>query len=627
MIEEIAPHDDEDIVRPWQRKMIQWQPVVGILVFASYGVYYGYRIWCNYQFRLKFGGLADASWIFICAEGICLVPYGFWMLLILMSPRERKRPKLRLRGDAVPAVDVLLTTCGEIVPMILNTVRAACNINYPRDRYRIIICDDDNDASLAAAVQPLIAEFPFLFYNAREKVPGVHHHYKAGNLQSGIELAATLPGGAGEYLATLDADMIPDSEWLRALLPHLLRDEKLGLISPPQTFYNAPVDDPLCQTICEFIHFLEVKKDAMGCAWCTGSGVVFKRFILEEMGGWPLPSMAEDQLLSSMMNGAGYQTAYLHEFMQVGMVPESIISHLKQRTRWAVGTLETAQELNWGFPGKYTRHMTFRQRWCIFTFAFNTLMTIPVFLCYFIIPALLYWGHDLMVYTTLDQFRWQLRLGSIWVCLLRINELVISLPSGYIQAQRCAMAYQFMIPYMAVCVLRCYILPKWLGGKEIAFLASGAIRDKLKERNPKLRAGLLVRLKLMGWNCRVYFHLLFVGFCLGAAGIDWWRAWKVGQRANDIVPALRHLLVNSMLPPLWWLMLVLAYLIPVVYVFFPPSVPDREELWDFDQKTGVGYPKVKEMKQVWGVLPLVREVLWGLTIVYCIVLFVGTFIY
>lgn len=93
-----------------------------------------------------------------------------------------------------------------------------------------------------------------------------------------------------------------------------------------QTFYNAPADDPLCQTMCEFIHFLEVKKDAMGCAWCTGSGVVFKRFVLDEIGGWPLSSMAEDQLLSSMMNGAGYQTAYCHEFLQVGMVPESIIS-------------------------------------------------------------------------------------------------------------------------------------------------------------------------------------------------------------------------------------------------------------------------------------------------------------
>ena len=232
-----------------------------------------------------------------------------------------------------------------------------------------------------------------------------------------------------------------------------------------------------------------------------------------------------------------------------------------------------------------------------------------------------------MVYTTLSQFRWQLRLASIWVCLLRINELFLSLPSGYIQAQRGAMAFQFMMPYMATCVLRCYILPKWLGGKEIAFLASGAIRDKLRERNKQMRAGLLVRLKLIGWNCRVYFHLIFVGFCFGAAGMDWYRAWKIQRDEGSVILALRHLLVNSMLAPPWWLMLALSYLVPVAYVFFPPSVPDREALWDFDQKTGVGYPKVKEIKQTWGVLTLVREVLWGLTIVYCIVLFVGTFIY
>lgn len=156
------------------------------------------------------------------------------MALLLMSPRERKRPKLRLRGDIVPAVDVLLTTCGEDVSMILNTVRAVCNIDYPQDRYRIIISDDDSDAHLAEALRPLIQEFPFLFYHARSKTPGVPHFYKAGNLQSAIDLAATLSGGPGEYLATLDADMIPDRDWLRALLPHLLLDEKLGLISPPQ---------------------------------------------------------------------------------------------------------------------------------------------------------------------------------------------------------------------------------------------------------------------------------------------------------------------------------------------------------------------------------------------------------
>jgi cellulose synthase/poly-beta-1,6-N-acetylglucosamine synthase-like glycosyltransferase len=252
---------------------------------------------------------------------------------MLFSVGNRKRPQLRLRGSAVPTVDVLLTTCGEAIPMIVNTVRAACNIEYPNDRYRIIVCDDAADRGLKEALQALMVDYPQLVYQSRLKIPGAPHHYKAGNLQSGIDFAVNLPGGPAEYLATLDADMIPHSDWLRAMLPHLLLDPKLALISPPQTFWNVPADDPLCQSMLDTFHYLEPRKDHMGAAWCTGSGVVFKRYIIDELGGWPTPSMAEDQLLSYMMNGRGYKTAYLHEYMQVGMIPESFIARMLDPAR------------------------------------------------------------------------------------------------------------------------------------------------------------------------------------------------------------------------------------------------------------------------------------------------------
>jgi len=54
------------------------------------------------------------------------------------------------------------------------------------------------------------------------------------------------------------------------------------------------------------------------------------------------------------------------------------------------------------------------------------------------------------------------------------------------------------------------------------------------------------------------------------------------------------------------------------------TMPD---MMNFDPKTGAAQPKHQEIKQVWGALPLVREVVWALTVVYVIVLFVGTFIY
>lgn len=72
IIEQLSEYDDVDIVKPWHRKLMMMHPFVIVWVFLTYAAYYGYRVWCNYQFRLVYGGLNEASWIFICVEGVIL---------------------------------------------------------------------------------------------------------------------------------------------------------------------------------------------------------------------------------------------------------------------------------------------------------------------------------------------------------------------------------------------------------------------------------------------------------------------------------------------------------------------------------------------------------------------------
>lgn len=81
-IEQLSVYDDIDMVKPWHRKLILIHPFVIILVFATYSAYYGYRVWCNYQYRIRVGGLAEASWIFICVEGIIIRQYSSKVNLI-----------------------------------------------------------------------------------------------------------------------------------------------------------------------------------------------------------------------------------------------------------------------------------------------------------------------------------------------------------------------------------------------------------------------------------------------------------------------------------------------------------------------------------------------------------------
>jgi cellulose synthase/poly-beta-1,6-N-acetylglucosamine synthase-like glycosyltransferase len=117
---------------------------------------------------------------------------------------------------------------------VLDTTRAACGVKYPLDRFRVVVLDDGSDPDLQKAVESLSVDYPNLYYHARIKVKGVPHHAKAGNLIGGTDFVTRLEGGAGEFIAALDADMIPEEDWLNAIIPHFISHPRLALACPPQ---------------------------------------------------------------------------------------------------------------------------------------------------------------------------------------------------------------------------------------------------------------------------------------------------------------------------------------------------------------------------------------------------------
>lgn len=111
---------------------------------------------------------------------------------------------------------------------------AAAAVDWPTDRFRVVVLDDGGSGELQKAVETLALVYSNVYYTARTKVKGVPHHFKAGNLNHGLHFVHGLPGGAGDYIAALDADMIPEPDWLRAIIAHLVIDPKLALSCPPQ---------------------------------------------------------------------------------------------------------------------------------------------------------------------------------------------------------------------------------------------------------------------------------------------------------------------------------------------------------------------------------------------------------
>jgi hypothetical protein len=200
--------DDSDIWKGWKRWVFRFVPILTILNMGLYLLYLGFRIACVIFAQQKMHTTYAAAWLFIAVEVATAIPSLMHNSWTMMSMRKRNRPKLRLTGEDVPTVDVFITCCKEDDDVVLDTVRGACDLDYPRDRFRVIVLDDGKVESLEKAVENLAMTYPNLYYIARPKYPGVPHHFKAGNLNYGLDAVHKFPGGAGQFMAALDADMV-----------------------------------------------------------------------------------------------------------------------------------------------------------------------------------------------------------------------------------------------------------------------------------------------------------------------------------------------------------------------------------------------------------------------------------
>jgi cellulose synthase/poly-beta-1,6-N-acetylglucosamine synthase-like glycosyltransferase len=157
------------------------------------------------------------------------------LLLYITRACVLERPtsfQLFLDGDHVPTVDILITACNEENDVIVNSARAACQSDWPEDKFRVVVTDDGRNQELARQILQLQARYPWLYYTSREK-PKILD-YKAGNLNHALTWTAALEPETSELIAGLDADMIVQPQWLRKMVPHLLQTEELAMVCAPQ---------------------------------------------------------------------------------------------------------------------------------------------------------------------------------------------------------------------------------------------------------------------------------------------------------------------------------------------------------------------------------------------------------
>ncbi|RAL00128.1 glycosyltransferase family 2 protein [Aspergillus ibericus CBS 121593] len=497
------------------------------------------------------------------------------------ASRSQPRPRLRLHGtDQLPQVDVLVPCCGEPVDVILDTVRAACRMDYPIAKFRVLVMDDGASSALEAAVAALRLDLPHLFYHTRGKQSG-KVFAKAGNLN--YALFSLQDKVQPEFCVIFDADSIPMPDFLRATLPHLLRNPDTALLTTRQYFYNLPAGDPLSQSRLHFYSCENAELDRRGVARDAGSGAVFRRQAIIDAGGYPTYSFSEDWQLSLVLQGLGQRTIQIQEPLQYGLVPTSLDGHIAQRNRWNIGH---SQQLRALFSPT-NRTLPRPLQWSIAWNGLSILAGVAGCLVAFgAVPLLLVSG-PLIPDAAPRLARTQFFLAVLHVALTWAYDLLQSAHTGFESAPFARLENTWLAGAHLHAVLRFHLLASRPKG---SFVTGSSANSWNRRATPSSLQKLYHNL----WHNGIAYSIVLLIATLGSMLL----AVRAGL-ATPTPDRLLRLLTTVAWPPMLHIcyLSVLSYWAPIAYLLNPPQYRERKDGLTRSQ-SGVALPTSEVQREV-----------------------------
>jgi cellulose synthase (UDP-forming) len=269
-------------------------------------------------------------------ETIFIAEFGVFLLLCsrwLDRSPQADFYEAALRGlgfDAIPQVDVFITTYNEELAVLEKSIVGSLALDYPK--FTVHVLDDGNREWVRELCERVGAG-----YIARPD----NFDKKAGN--HNYALART----DAPFIAVFDADFVPYRNFLWRTLG-FFAEPRVGIVQTPQAFFNVDhfqnnllLQNVMTDELRFFYSHIMPCRDAWGVAFYCGSSAVLRREAIEAIGGIVGGLAIEDIVTTIAMLAKGYRTAYLNEQLSWGLAPESSWAFLEQRKRWCRGCVQT----------------------------------------------------------------------------------------------------------------------------------------------------------------------------------------------------------------------------------------------------------------------------------------------
>ncbi len=238
------------------------------------------------------------------------------------------------RGQVTwPPVTIIVPAYNEGL-VIEPSIRSLLQLDYPA--YEILVVDDGSSDDTRERVAPLEGRHGDVTVRLVSKVNGG----KASALNTGIALARH------DFVLCMDGDSKLEPQVLRVAMQHFAKDH-VAAVAGNVKVINRESHLARFQAL-EYVQGLNMARRAQGFVRVVniipGPIGVFRRSVLQEVGGYERDTFAEDADLTLKILSSGYHIVYEDRAIAWTEAPETVNDLIKQRYRWTRGILQAVRK-------------------------------------------------------------------------------------------------------------------------------------------------------------------------------------------------------------------------------------------------------------------------------------------
>ncbi|MGV8086301.1 MAG: glycosyltransferase [Candidatus Woesearchaeota archaeon] len=262
------------------------------------------------------------------------VSFLFIIMGVYAIITKKNKAEYVLNESKAPFVTIQIPTYNELAA--LNCAQKCLEMNYPNDKYEIIIGDDSNKPEISKKIDEFVAKHSGMVKVTRR---GNNIGFKPGNLNN------MLKHTKGDIIIIFDSDFLPEKNFMRRMVAPFQYDKKIAGVQSRWKFINNNQNAYafMGSIIVEAFHhvYLPFMKRFGKVSFLCGSGEAIRKDLLIQAGGWKSGSLTEDIECSIRLLKEGYNIVYLEDVEVYCEAPFTAKDLFRQQKRWAYGVISS----------------------------------------------------------------------------------------------------------------------------------------------------------------------------------------------------------------------------------------------------------------------------------------------